>query len=234
MSTLSTDVAIVVQGQADFDCWAKISEQFSDYVIIFSCWTIPTSNVKEFEGRIKHLSTKERWILCQKPPRIRGVHNLNLQKISTMNGVNYARKLGFKFVLKWRSDQIPVGGNRLVREFYSPEHVSLLFWHKHRHGYLVDYSVFGLCDDLSTLFDVSPFGPYPEYSITWNAYFSGLHTKVRLVGRSLRSGGIDIFWPKHSLFCSTNNMNVDYTVTMPEMWLGHTLPPSFDERRRRV
>ncbi len=221
--------AIVVQGPTDLACLNVILNEFAGYTIIYSTWD------GQVARRLLELSHRpkggEFLVHLQANPKISGVANLNLQKLSTLGGLERARAIGFKRVLKWRSDQVPVRFQSALLGLENSKSFGFLHWHEHRHGYLVDYAIFGEIDDVATLFDVSPFGPYPEYNLTANLFGSGLNRISKCFGDLLDSKGPDIFWPKKGIYLSSNNQAYGYSSEVPMIWRGFTLAPDFDERK---
>jgi len=97
--------AIVIQGQIikenDFTLeTVKIyKKHFSDALIILSTWEDePLAIIKRFEG----LGIT---ILLNEKPDYTGTSNINLQIVSSRNGMRKARELGAEYALKTRTDQ---------------------------------------------------------------------------------------------------------------------------------
>ncbi len=89
----------VVQGNI-----RRNSKQIIDFlknkfdVVILSTWVEDEANCQEIEC-IK---------IFNKPPHNPGLHNRNLQQLSTVEGIKLAKKMGCEYVLKWRTDMLPL------------------------------------------------------------------------------------------------------------------------------
>ena len=74
----------------------SLSDKFD--IIILSTWDSEKDKAREINC-IK--------IFNSKPPN-NGFSNRNLQQLSTINGINKAKELGCNYVLKWRTDMLPL------------------------------------------------------------------------------------------------------------------------------
>ncbi|TRZ53059.1 hypothetical protein D4R99_01500 [bacterium] len=96
------DTAIVIQGpiikekQFTFETVKIYKKLFPSAHIILSTWE--DEDVKEFE-------TLDIDILLNKKPKNSGISHINYQIVSTKNGINTAKKHGFVYSLKTRTDQ---------------------------------------------------------------------------------------------------------------------------------
>jgi hypothetical protein len=199
---------VVVQGQSHPAIISQIKASWEGYQLIFSAWEgDDTSGYSE--GDI---------VLLNKMPEERGVQNLNLQKISTINGLSTAKELGWKRALKIRSDMW-VNNADGVMGLFKHKKLNLYGWQVHRDGYIMDFFMEGECDDIITLFDVPPTGPYPEYNLTKQLYNSGLNRKVHMVCRDI-SDSANIYWWKHSYWMGVNAVQSQYSTKLPSVWNG--------------
>jgi len=88
------EIAIIIQGPSINV--EGLRQQWIDFNVIWSTW------VGE-EGKYR----SDDIVIFNNQPFDNGIQNIALQKESTLNGIRKAKELGFKWVLKWRSDMIP-------------------------------------------------------------------------------------------------------------------------------
>lgn len=154
-------------------------------------------------------------IFNQIPP-YPGPANLNLQKISTMAGLQKAKQLGFRRVLKLRSDIIPTNMGEFIK-LLDNNFLNFLCWHAHEvypncPGYLVDYLMSGPIDYLVELWDILDMNwcSVPEVYIT-QQYILKLLDKVNIQYflPNLNKDN-DLFWAKQGIFLSSYQSNNIY------------------------
>lgn len=151
---------IVIQGPSSHvlqvkQCWAG-------HPIVFSTW----------EGEESQYE-KDDVVLGNVPPSDGGIRNLYYQTVSTLAGLKKAKELGFTRVFKWRSDFVCDDSENLLGHLKNG--LNFLFWHRHRHGYFVDYLIEGPVDDLIEMWSFPhEFYPYPEEAITRQIFKKGL------------------------------------------------------------
>jgi len=199
---------VVVQGQTHPAIIYQIKESWKGYQLIFSTWE--GSDISGYsEGDI---------VLLNKVPDEKGIQNLNLQKISTINGMCTAKELGWKRALKIRSDMW-VNDPDKVMGLFKHKKLNLYGWAVHKHGYIMDFFMEGECDDIITLFDVDCNGPYPEYNLTKQLYNSGLNGKVHMICKNV-SDEANFYWLKHNYWMGVNALQSQYSDKLPLMWGG--------------
>lgn len=93
--------AIVIQGPSSNV--SQLKKAWSGYDIIWSTWV----------GDENHYDNNDIVVHSQKPSDT-GTGNINLQLITTFNGVKKAKDLGYDRVFKWRSDMIPTNPALLI------------------------------------------------------------------------------------------------------------------------
>ena len=104
LSKLSKDIAIVIQGPLNndnnftFETIKLYKKNIPNAKIIFSTWELP----KALERELKELNVS---VIVNQKPKNPGIFNINLQIATSKSGILLAKKLGFKHVLKTRSDQ---------------------------------------------------------------------------------------------------------------------------------
>ena len=105
MNNNYSDVSILIQGplllKGDFTYTTALQykKHFSNAIIIISTWEgVPISYINKFRnsGII---------VLLNQLPNYNGFSNINLQIITTLAGINYAKKIKTKYILKTRTDQ---------------------------------------------------------------------------------------------------------------------------------
>ncbi len=195
---------VVVQGKTDPEALPKIKEKWSGYCLIFSTWM----------GDEEYY-TNDDIVLFNEIPDNTGVANLNLQKITTWNGLTLARKMGWEKALKWRSDMWPTDGDSIWRTF-SDNGLNFFCWHDYNGGYVTDYFVYGNCEDIIGIYDIENFNDrFPEWHITERLKNLGLHVGAKCMGNRLHSN-IDIFWQKNGIWLSSYREKVEYIYEIPQ------------------
>lgn len=195
---------VVVQGQT-YPNWLKeVRESWEGYQIIFSTW----------ENTDRKLYSESDIVIYNPIPSLCGVKNLNLQKISTINGFLKAKELGWHRALKVRSDF----STKVADGFFELFDRNKLNLHAYWNGYVTDFFMEGEIDDIITLFDVPIEGPYPEWNITNQLYTSGLNTKSVCILNKLKRDEADIVWMKTQAGLSAAIGNGIAMDVLPENW----------------
>lgn len=141
--------AIIIQGPLTYkDRIISVYEKYKENIVI-SSWD--TENFDGFENW-KVVKTNRNF------PS--GVGNINLQTVSTINGISYAKKTGFSHVLKMRSDMFPSNvetflGVLNVFSLTDDNKLAFLCWHEHNGGYLVDYLNYGNIENMQKFWDIT-------------------------------------------------------------------------------
>ena len=140
-----SEIAVVIQGpikniRRHMDLWPE-----SCLVLFSTC--------DDFEERIG----ADVITLQSDRPEDNGVGNINLQKITTLSGLNIAQKYDYKYSIKIRSDLFPTNARTLI-DSLDLEKLNFIAKHRDRidgyDGYLVDYFQAGKTDDLIKLWDI--------------------------------------------------------------------------------
>lgn len=195
---------IVVQGKTHPDFLPLIKEKWNGYLLIFSTW----------KGDESHY-TDDDIVLFSEMPDTAGTSNLNLQKITTWNGLALARRMGWEYALKWRSDMYPTNADLLWSTF-SNDGLNFLVWTDWNGGYVTDYFMYGSCDDITTLFDIEPtHSGFPEQHITKRLKESGLAENAKCMGNQLSEEN-DICWMKNGIMLSSYKGNGVYKYEIPK------------------
>ena len=91
---------IVIQGNVRKSTYKCIKEfQRNGYYVIFSCWQDCIVPAEWHNEKLKIIKTTK--------PSKRGLNNRNLLRVSANRGVKEAKRKGFQYIIKWRSDIIP-------------------------------------------------------------------------------------------------------------------------------
>jgi hypothetical protein len=198
---------VVVQGPTYSQWITKVKESWAGYQIIFSTW----------EGQADKSLYDETDIVIYNPmPACAGVKNLNLQKVSTINGFLKAKELGWKRALKVRGDFSTTSADGLFGLFDKTKLNLHGYW---RSGYISDFFMEGEIDDVITLFETDNIdGEYPEWHLTKKLYESGLNKKSVCIVKKMSKGVADIYWEKLSYWFSQHTNNEDVTNVLPEKW----------------
>lgn len=197
------DFVIIVQG-ATTDL--RIMKQaLKDYKVIYSTWV----------GEEAKYDSKDVVVFTEKPQYV-GPANMNLQKVSTLAGLEKAKELGYKRALKLRSDLIPTNID-LFSKLLDNQDLNFLCWHYHEvypncPGYLVDYLMSGKIEDLITLWSIENMDwcSVPEIHIT-HQYISKLMSNVNITYflNELNSDN-DLYWIKRGIMLSSYQANHIY------------------------
>ena len=188
---------IVVQGQTNPQYVKQIKESFKGYHIIFSTW----------EGTDRDIYDEWDVVLFNPIPADKGVANLNLQRVSSLKGFLKGKEMGFKRVLKWRSDFICASGEELFKLF--PED-KLSFYAWHRDNYVTDFFMEGDIDEMINLFSFDGMNArFPEQAFTNRMFELGLDSKAHFVCKDIFEPN-DIKWLKPNYWLSANTLDNDY------------------------
>jgi hypothetical protein len=133
------------------------------------------------------------------PPKnkINHSHTLDLQRISTMNGLVRAKELGYDRVLKWRSDMIPTNP-KMFLDICREDSFNINSFHNHQSGYITDFFMEGEVDDMIRLFSFPPlkYG-YPEEALTEQFFANRLNEKVHYLVEDITEKN-DVLWLKRN------------------------------------
>lgn len=177
--------AIVVQGPSSNV--NELKKAWSGYDVIWSTWDGETN---------QYIDTDI--VLSSPKPQDIGVGNLNLQKVTTYNGLLKAKELGYDRVFKWRSDMIPTNPKELLDSL--SEDINLLFYHHvipDRTDYFVDYVMESDVDTMIKIWSFTDlYATHAEAIITDS--INQQDKRVYLFGGKLNRDN-DIFWLKRNI-----------------------------------
>jgi hypothetical protein len=207
---------VVIQGGYDsIDTIDELRHSFIGYQIIFSTWEdVPPSWFRDDDI-----------VLYNERPSIAGPSNFNLQKVSTINGVQLALELGWNRVIKWRSDMIPKNVDKLVHIMNGE--LNMYLWVNSHCGYVTDYVMEGECWDIIKLFSTQVVAnkkfTFPEHFVTLQMYKNELNFKVKMFGMQLGEN-VDIFWKKRGYYLSENKTDKTlYSDSVPLLWEAYPI-----------
>jgi hypothetical protein len=194
---VNKDICIVIQGATHPQWLQTIKDGFKGYDVIYSTW----------EGTDRDLY--DEWdIVLYNPTPEAGVRNLNLQRVSSLNGFLKAKEMGFKRVLKWRSD-FYCPNPKLFLETFEEDKINFYAWH--RDNYVTDFFMEGDIDEMIELFTFQYWNalPYPEKAFTERLFELGLDKKVAFNCKKIFEPN-DIKWMKTNYWLSANTLDNDY------------------------
>jgi hypothetical protein len=195
---------VVVQGQTYPSYVDLVRESWEGYQIIFSTW----------DNTDKSHYREDDIVIYNPIPDNPGTKNLNLQKISTINGFLKARELGWDRALKSRSDFVTTTADGLFGLFDKTK----LNLHGYWSGYITDFYMEGEIDDVITLFEVDINGQHPEWHLTKKLYESGLNKKSVCIVNKLQIDKADIRWERAQYWFSSHIGSGVVTDVLPEKW----------------
>jgi hypothetical protein len=195
---------VVVQGQTYPSYIDSVRRGWEGYQIIFSTW----------DTTDKSYYREDDIVIYNPVPSDCGTKNLNLQKISTINGFLKARELGWDRALKARSDFSTTTADGFF-ELFDRTKLNL---HGYWDGYINDFYMEGTIDDILTLFDVPISGPYPEWNLTKQLYDSKLNEKCCCMVNKLEFNKADIKWERMGYWFSSHIGNGVVRDVLPQNW----------------
>lgn len=195
---------VVVQGQTYPNYVDLVRKSWEGYQIIFSTW----------DNTDRKYYNEDDIVIYNPIPSTSGVKNLNLQKVSTINGFLKAKELGWNRALKSRSDFVTTTADGLF-ELFDKTKLNL---HGYWNEYINDFYMEGEIDDILTLFDVEPMGPFPEWNLTKKLYDSGLNKKSQCIVSKLEYNKADIKWERMGYWFSSHVGNGVVKDVLPEKW----------------
>ena len=197
---------IVVQGVSKKEYIEEIKRGWEGFQIIFSTWEDTDTSLYEPDDIVLYNSY----------PADRGISNLACQSLSTRNGFQKAKELGWERAIKWRSDQWPKNGKQFYKLF-ADEGINLYAWIAHNGGYICDYFMEGSIESVMELFDVPPQGSFPEKNLTQSFFEKGLNRNARCILNGV-VGKSDVYSGKWDLWFEPF-VNADvYTDSIPSTW----------------
>lgn len=199
---------IVVQGPSSYVEAIRNAFNSIGIPIIFSAW------INE-----QHLYLDSDIVVFNEYPADRGIGNVNYQKVTTLAGLLKSKELGYTRALKFRSDMVPTNPKEFIKLFDN-EKMNFFSWHYvpnamgNVKGYMVDYFMSGLVDNLIKMWDFQPFScVIPETMLTNSIikHFDNQETNF-VVGQLNEEN--DVHWVKYNLYLR------HYKNTVTSSWFG--------------
>jgi hypothetical protein len=196
---IQEEVAIVIQGPIRINP-STMENAWKGYNIIWSTW-----QGEKVESEFP--------VFYNVYPSYFAVKNLALQVQSTMVGLYFAKDVGFKYALKWRSDMLPT--NLHFMNLFRLDCMNVFYWCNCDAGYYTDYFTFGTVDEQLRLWDIKfPF----EYKFPEEALTKKLESfRVNCIGDGITIQN-EIFWTRPngiiplSTYKQTGNFEVRNTI----------------------
>jgi hypothetical protein len=194
---MNKDICIIVQGNINPEWIPLVKQGFKDYHTIYSTW----------EGTDRNLFDEWDMVMYNAMPEF-GVKNLNLQRVSSLNGFLKAKEMGFKRVLKWRSDFYCPHPKEFL-ETFDKDCINFYSWHND--GYVTDFFMEGDIDEMIELFSFDNWNevPYPERAFTNRLFALGLDKKAAFNCKKIFEPN-DVKWLKHNYWLSFNTLDESY------------------------
>jgi hypothetical protein len=181
--------AIIIQGQSNYVTELKVA--WKDYHLIWSTWKGTESSYNADDV-----------VIYNDMPHDTGTGNVALQQKTTLNGTLKAKELGFKRVLKWRNDMIPINAIEFINLFYKEGINMFYFYNGNGYKYFVDYFMEGTVEDIYNMWsfdNIHP--PFAESALTDNIKIKNLKN-INFVGKKITNNN-DILWLKKNIKLST-------------------------------
>jgi hypothetical protein len=194
---MDKDICIIVQGNINPEWIPLVKKGFKDYPTIYSTW----------EGTDRNLFDELDVVIYNPMPEA-GVKNLNLQRVSSLNGFLKAKEMGFKRVLKWRTDFYCPNTKEFLETF---DRDCINFYSWHNDGYITDFFMEGDIDEMIELFSFDNWNsvPYPERAFTDRLFQLGLDKKTAFNCKKIFEPN-DVKWIKHGYWLSFNTLDDNY------------------------
>jgi hypothetical protein len=189
------DRCIIIQGPTNHTYVLDNKNCWSGNPLIFSTWSDSDKSAYDLENDI---------VLFNDYPPSAGVRNWEYQRISTLNGIKKAKELGYKRVLKWRSD-FKTNNSEKFLELFDLDKINFYAFMDHMGGYVTDFFMEGDINDMLELFDFEGEGQFPEKILTDRLYQLNLHHKINFICKSLNNDA-NVYWYKLN-YWFTNNIN---------------------------
>jgi hypothetical protein len=195
MESVTDDICVVIQGASTNVSEQKAAWQYFLPQVVFSTWKGEESKYSDTDTVIFSEQVSEG-----------GVANLNRQATTTLRGIEYARKAGYKRVLKMRSDQVPTNPTKFLSEF--SHNLTVFLYHLHEEGYYVDYFMCGTTDTMYDIWTLDGLQDckYAEWAIT---------NRIR----SVYDGKIEFY--KNKMSKNNSVFSYKWGVDLYELWNNH-------------
>lgn len=188
------DVCLVLQGPLNYykDIISTYNN-FKDNIVI--------STTDKNEEAINTLNANGFKIVVNDIAIIPGRANFNNQVLTTYSGIEAAKNLGFKYVLKLRSDVLIPKINSLInhldfKKIYFPA------YHLYDGGYLCDYMMFGEIDIMYGFWKIplsdSKIAPEKQLTQKFDLFYG--HLNIDFIFPILYNNDILAYWAKYDKY----------------------------------
>jgi len=188
------NICLVLQGPIDYvDDLISYYSNYKDDVIIS---TNKISNVDK-----EKLTENGFKVLVNKKLDIPGKKNFNNQVLNTYEGTKLAKEMGFKYVMKVRSDIMIDKVDELINNL---DFNSIYFpaYHNYNGGYLCEHMVFSDVNFMLALWDIpiSVSDDAPELQLNENLKKLNNEKKVKFIFPILYEKNIKARWVKYKMY----------------------------------
>jgi hypothetical protein len=184
----------IVQGPIDYvDDLIKTYKDHKDNVIV------STNHVSNSD--MNKLIDNKFIVLVNKKLRVDGKKNFNNQVLNTYEGIKLAKEMGFKYVMKIRSD---ITLDNIPELINSLDFDSIYFsaYHNYNGGYLCEHIVFGDVDFMLKLWDIPISTSQDDPEIQLNKNFRGIVNgeTIKFIFPILYDKNIKARWIKYKMW----------------------------------
>jgi len=159
---MDKEIAIVIEGRTTFQ--KNVIEHYKNIKNNIIISTLDNENIDIYK--------QNNFCICHnKIPEHSGYANLNYQVTNVYNGIIKAEKMGFKYVMKIRSDMFISDTVKFIDMLEkNKEIIYFPAYHNWDGGYFVDYIMFGHIDNMKSIWnlDFSTKNIFPERQINDN------------------------------------------------------------------
>lgn len=193
------DTCVIIQGPTDY------------IDVVLTHTTYPNYLISTWNPSLPSLANKK--CIYNDHPSIPGPMHFNYQKMSTLYGLREAKRLGFKYAVKIRSDMYFTNPGKFF-EIINYDKLNFIAWHYHEvypkcPGYLIDYMMAGPIDDMISLWDIDNINMCSVPEVMMTDRFIKLKKECHFLLDDMNSNN-DIYWVKRNLYISTYKVNNIY------------------------
>lgn len=176
-------------GGVDYNDLKLIIDLYSNYNnVIWSTWSDAPQDI------INYLKAKDIKFLINDYPKENGRGNCNFQKISTLNGINYAKQFGAKYIFKIRTDlyfpKIEEVIDRILPRLNENKKLSGLCWDDWTESkFILDQLLFGEINHVEAYWDLQNIHAFVERRVLVE-YFYKRGFRLHLEGVHECGGGV--------------------------------------------
>lgn len=192
---------IVIQGPTNY--YKEIVPIYKDTPnVVWSTWEDePADNIKFIE---QHMSV----VLCQKP-NFPGHLNINMQTVSTLEGIKYLKEKGITEILKTRGDVMITNLDIFLKILKNKEMAFLaiakegarkdiyyeLVYPHYSHDYPVDLVLYGSVENMSNAFNfvIDEFSPIPPEALIAFSFLDSKNIEFKLNYKHFIDNGVYFF-----------------------------------------